>query len=78
MLAIPGGALVIWSWGRAVYTISPTQAAVTVGLNPVVAIAIAVVLLSEPFSVRVIGGLALILAAIMVANRGSALQRVSG
>ena len=77
-LAIPGGAVMIYAWGRALSTISPTQAAVTVGLNPVVAIAIAAVLLSEPFSVRVIGGLILILAAIVVANRGSALRPVSG
>lgn len=68
-LAIPGGALMIYCWGRALQTISPTQAAVTVGLNPVVAIAIATVLLSEPFSMRVIGGLVLIIAAIVVANR---------
>ncbi len=77
-LAIPGGALMIWSWGRALSTISPTQAAVTVGLNPVVAISIATVLLSEPFSVRVVGGLVLIVAAIAIANRGSGLKPVSG
>lgn len=77
-LAIPGGALMIWSWGRALSTISPTQAAVTVGLNPVVAIAIATVLLSEPFSLRVIGGLVLIVVAIAIANRGSGLKPVSG
>ena len=77
-LAIPGGALMIWSWGQALSTISPTQAAVTVGLNPVVAIAIATVLLSEPFSLRVVGGLVLIVAAIAIANRGSRLQPVSG
>jgi drug/metabolite transporter (DMT)-like permease len=51
---------------------------VTVGLNPVVAIAIATVLLSEPFSLRVVGGLVLIVAAIAIANRGSGLQPVSG
>ncbi len=77
-LAFPGGALMIWSWGRALSTISPTQAAVTVGLNPVVAIAIATALLSEPFSVRVVGGLVLIVAAIAIANRGSGLKPVSG
>ena len=77
-LAIPGGALMLWSWGRALSTISPTQAAVTVGLNPVVAIAIATVLLSEPFSLRVVGGFVLIVSAIAIANRGSGLQPVSG
>jgi drug/metabolite transporter (DMT)-like permease len=77
-LAIPGAALMIWAWGRALSTISPTQAAVTVGLNPVVAIAIATVLLSEPFSVRVVGGLVLIIAAIAIANRGSGPKPVSG
>lgn len=77
-LAIPGAALMIWAWGRALSTISPTQAAVTVGLNPVVAIAIATVLLSEPFSLRVVGGLVLIVAAIAIANRGSGVQSVNG
>lgn len=77
-LAIPGGALMLWAWGRALSSISPTQAAVTVGLNPVVAIAIAAVLLYEPFSFRVIGGLVLIIAAIIVANRGAELKPVSG
>ena len=77
-LAIPGGALMLWAWGRALSSISPPQAAVTVGLNPVVAIAIAAVLLYEPFSFRVIGGLVLIIAAIIVANRGAELKPVSG
>jgi drug/metabolite transporter (DMT)-like permease len=66
LLSVPGGALMMVSWGRALQLISPTQASVTVGLNPLVAIGI--LLLGEPPSLRVLIGFVLILAAIFCAN----------
>ena len=38
LLAVPGGALMLFLWGRALQLITPTQAAITVGLNPLTAI----------------------------------------
>jgi len=68
LLSVPGGALMMVSWGRALQLISPTQAAVTVGLNPLVAMVIAYFLLAEPPSLRVLIGFVLIFAAIFFAN----------
>ena len=42
LLAIPGGAIMIGSWGKALQLISPTQAAVTIGVNPLTAILMAI------------------------------------
>jgi drug/metabolite transporter (DMT)-like permease len=69
MLAIPGGALMMFSWGRALQLITPTQAAITVGLNPLTAIALGAWMLSEPVTARVLGGFLLIVVAIVLANR---------
>ena len=68
LLSVPGGALMMVSWGRALQLISPTQAAVTVGLNPLVAMTIAYFLLAEPPSARVMIGFLLIFTAIFFAN----------
>ncbi len=68
MLAVPGGALMMYAWGRALQSITPTQAAITVGLNPLTAILLAAPLLDEPITLRVLGGFVLIFAAIIVAN----------
>lgn len=66
LLAIPGGTLMIWSWGRALQLISPTQAAVTVGFNPLTAILAGAWVLSEPLSVRLFAGFALIVAGVVL------------
>ncbi len=68
MLAIPGGTIMMVSWGKAIQLISPTQAAVTVSLNPVAAIAIAAVILAEPVTTNVIIGFPLVVLAIFIAN----------
>lgn len=68
MLAIPGGTIMMVSWGKAIQLISPTQAAVTVSLNPVAAIAIAAVILAEPVTANVIIGFPLVVLAIFIAN----------
>ena len=48
MLAVPGGAVMFLTWGRALQLISPTQAAITTGFNPITAILLGTWLLSEP------------------------------
>lgn len=68
LLVVPGGALMMYAWGRALQLITPTQAAITVGLNPLTAILLAAWMLSEPITLRVVAGFVLIFAAILVAN----------
>ena len=68
LLTVPGGALMMFSWGQALQRITPTQAAITVGLNPVTAILLAAWLLFEPITARVVIGFLLIFAAILLAN----------
>lgn len=68
LLGLPGGALMIWSWGRGLSLITPTQATITIGFNPLTAILLGAWLLSEPISVRLFIGFILILSAIVLAN----------
>jgi drug/metabolite transporter (DMT)-like permease len=70
MLGIPGAAIMVGAWGHALHLITPTHATITIGLNPLVAIVLGALLLNEPASVRVFGGFALILAAILIATYG--------
>lgn len=72
MLGIPGAAIMLGAWGRALHMISPTRATITIGLNPLTAILMGAWLLSEPMTARVFVGFALIVAAILVANIGPA------
>lgn len=69
-LAIPGAALMNFVWGRALQLITPTQASITVGLNPITALLLGAWLLSEPITLRVIAGTALIILAIALTTRG--------
>lgn len=69
MLAVPGSAVMLLTWGRALQLISPTQAAITTGFNPITAILLGTWLLSEPVSLRLLAGFALILAAILLASK---------
>ncbi len=71
LLAVPGGAVMFLSWGRALQMISPTQAAIATGFNPVTAILLGAWLLSEPVSLRLLGGFALIVIAILVSAKNS-------
>lgn len=68
LLAAPGGALMIFAWGQALQRITPTQATITVGLNPVTAILLAAWLLTEPITIRVLIGFAFIFSAILLAS----------
>ena len=68
ILAAPGGALMIFAWGQALRTITPTQATITIGFNPVTAILLAAWLLSEPITIKVLLGFLLIFSAIVLAS----------
>ena len=67
-LAIPGAALVTFAYGKALELITPMSAAITVGLNPLTAILLGAVVLSEPITTRVLVGFILIVAGILLAN----------
>jgi drug/metabolite transporter (DMT)-like permease len=73
LLAVPGGAVMFLTWGRALQMISPTQAAIATGFNPVTAILLGAWLLSEPVSLRLLCGFALILVAILVSAKSNRL-----
>jgi drug/metabolite transporter (DMT)-like permease len=66
LLAIPGAALMNFLWGRALQLITPTQATITVGLNPVTALFLGAWILSEPVTLRIVIGVALLITAIIV------------
>ncbi len=66
LLAIPGAALMTFMWGHALQLITPTQATITVGLNPVTALLLGGWILSEPVTLRIALGLALLIIAIVV------------
>jgi drug/metabolite transporter (DMT)-like permease len=70
LLAVPGGAVMFLTWGRALQMISPTQAAIATGFNPVTAILLGAWLLSEPVSLRLLVGFALIVIAILISAKG--------
>jgi len=46
------------------------QATITVGINPITALLLGAWLLSEPITLRFIGGVILLIAAIVLTNRG--------
>ena len=77
LLAIPGGAVMFLAWGRALQMISPTQAAIATGLNPVTAILLGAWLLAEPVSLRLLGGFALVLVAILVSTQSTQTKQPS-
>lgn len=68
VLAIPGAALMNFMWGRALQLITPTQATITVGINPITALLLGAWLLSEPITWRVLGGVVLLISAIVLTN----------
>lgn len=70
LLAIPGAALMNLMWGRALTLITPTQATITVGINPITALLLGAWLLSEPITLRILGGVVLLIVAIILTNQG--------
>ncbi len=70
-MAIPSAALMNFMWRRALQLITPTQATITVGINPITALLLGAWLLSEPITWRVLGGVVLLISAIVLTNHRS-------
>ena len=68
MLIIPGGVLMLYCWGKALQLISPTQAAISLGFNPLSAILLGSIILNEEITLRLILGFLSIVIAITLAN----------
>jgi drug/metabolite transporter (DMT)-like permease len=68
MLIIPGGVLMMYCWGKALQIISPTQAAISLGFNPLSAILLGSIILNEQITFRLIVGFVSIIIAIMLVN----------
>jgi drug/metabolite transporter (DMT)-like permease len=77
LLAVPGGSVMFLAWGRALQMISPTQATIAVGFNPVTAILLGAWLLSEPVSYRLLIGFILVVIAIFISARDSQQKQTS-
>jgi drug/metabolite transporter (DMT)-like permease len=63
-LGIFGAALTFWLWNYGLEHTTPTRVAITVTLNPIVAMALAVPLLGEPVTARLLLGLVGVIAGI--------------
>lgn len=71
-LALPGGALMMWCFISGFRRVTPTQAAIAVGCNPLTAILFAAWLLSEPIGWGSAIGFALVTLAVLCANKKTA------
>lgn len=68
MLIIPGGVLMMYCWGKALQIISPTQAAISLGFNPLSAILLGSIILNEQITFRLVIGFISIIIAIILVN----------
>ena len=68
MLAVPGGALMMYSWGRALMIITPTQAAISLGFNPLTAMLLGALLIGEEITVQFIAGFIMVVSAVVLSN----------
>ncbi len=68
MLIVPGGILMMFLWGKALQIISPTQAAITLGFNPITATILGHYILNEIISARIFVAIGLIIIAIIFSN----------
>jgi drug/metabolite transporter (DMT)-like permease len=68
MLILPGGVLMMYCWGKALQLITPTQAAISLGFNPLSAILLGSIILNEEVTIRLVVGFATIIIAIIIAN----------
>lgn len=68
-LSFPGGALMMWCFISGFRLVTPTQAAIAVGCNPLTAILFAAWILSEPIGWGSAIGFALVMAAVFCANK---------
>ncbi|MBM3560609.1 MAG: DMT family transporter [Alphaproteobacteria bacterium] len=67
-LALPGGAFMHMLWAWAQTRALPSQLVITVGLNPIVAMLLGAAVLAEPLTQRLFGGIALVVAGIVLTN----------
>ena len=68
-LGIPGGAVGFALWTMSLSRLTPTQVAVYLNVNPIVATALGAVLLSEPLTAGFLVGFALVGAGVLIVNR---------
>ena len=68
MLIIPGGVLMMFCWGKALQLISPTQAAISLGFNPLSAILLGYIILNEQITFKLMIGFVSLIFAIVLAN----------
>ena len=68
MLIVPSGVLMMYLWGKALQIISPTQASITLGFNPISATILGNFILNEIISSRIFVAIGLIVIAIFVSN----------
>ena len=77
-LALPGGALMMWCFISGFRLVTPTQAAIAVGCNPLTAILFAAWILLEPIGWGSAVGFALVTMAVLCANKKSSPPPSSG
>ncbi len=77
-LALPGGALMMWCFISGFRLVTPTQAAIAVGCNPLTAILFAAWILLEPIGWSSAVGFALVTMAVLCANKKSSPAPSSG
>ena len=77
-LGIPGGAIAFGMWTVALAQLSPTQVAVYINLNPIVAAALAVLLLSERATPVFLLSFATVIAGVLLVNWPSKERSVVG
>ena len=68
MLIIPGGGIMMYCWGKALQMITPTQAAISLGFNPLSAILLGAIILNEQITFRLFVGFLSIIIAIVLVN----------
>ena len=71
MLIIPGGVIMMYCWGKALQMITPTQAAISLGFNPLSAILLGAIILNEQITFKLIIGFLSIIIAIILVNWGT-------
>ena len=73
-LALPGGALMMWCFISGYRLVTPTQAAIAVGCNPLTAILFAAWILSEPIGWGSAVGFVLVTMAVVLANKKTSVK----
>ena len=68
MLVVPGGALMMYAWGRALMIISPTQAAISLGFNPLTAMLLGALLIGEEITLQFVAGFLMVVSAVVLSN----------